>query len=457
MATPMYDLILIGGGTAELAAVSEALELGAERVALIERRSELGGECAMYACVPTKTLLTAARYIKLMKRNMPQYGLEDIRYNLNFKALMAKEQEIIEEGEYEFINDPRFERIGDRQIQGKAIFIATGSEPLIPPIQGLNETGYLSYQQATHLSDLPKSLLIIGGGAVGVEFAQLFTWLGVEVSLIQRDERLLPHEEPEISKAVEEMLTRDGIQVHTNCDVERIQRADSQTGAPLKRLTAACKGKALSLDAEEILLATGLKPRVEGLGLEEAGVEYTRKGIQVNAELQTTNPSVWAIGDVLGEYQLTHVADYHAVLAVQNALRQAHEKVDYRGLGWAVFTEPEVAHVGLTEAQAVKDGHAVRTICTPVKAVSRNRIESDTEGFIKLIIDKDNEQLLGGHLIGSGADEIAHTVMLAVRNHMTVRQALDMIYIYPSRSQLLQKALEAYVSVQRKQALPSQR
>jgi pyruvate/2-oxoglutarate dehydrogenase complex dihydrolipoamide dehydrogenase (E3) component len=189
------------------------------------------------------------------------------------------------------------------------------------------------------------------------------------------------------------------------------------------------------------------------LKLEAAGVQADRHGITVNGELQTSNPNIWAVGDVVGPFEFTHLADYQAVIAVHNALRDAHEVVDYRGLGWAVFTEPTVAHVGLTEVEARKEYGNLDIIQSSTDEVSRYRIESEPEGLIKLLVDAKTQQLVGAHLLASNAGDIAHMLMLAIRNHMTAQQLLDVVYIYPAKAQLIQKVLEKYCQGKRKMAL----
>lgn len=461
MAEYRYDLVLIGGGTAALAAVSEALDQGVGSIALIEKREELGGECALNACVPTKTLLTAAKLIKDIEKRAPHYGIEVLHKRLNYQKLRAKVDEIIYEGEYEFMKDPRVTRfhgtavfidkqtvqVNEAQIRGDQIIIATGSEPVIPAVEGLQDVGFITFEAATHLQELPASLLILGGGPVGVEFAQLLQWLGVEVTLIQRGERLLPNEEPEISQAVQALLESEGVkvQLHSSIEQARCEHRD-QNGKQMKCFKVLINASEQEFIAEEILVATGNKPRIEGLHLEITGVQTNHNGIIVDDELRTANPHIWAIGDVIGQYEFTHVADYHATLAIRNAFTNAHKKVDYRGLGWAVFTSPTIAHVGLTEVQAREQYDQVEVVTSSTDKVSRYRIESQTEGFIKLIIDGRTNRLVGAHLFASEADDIVHTLMLGIQRDMTIEQLLDVIYIYPSKAQIIQKPLEKYLS-----------
>ena len=463
-----FDLVLIGGGTASLAALQEALDLGVESVAIIDKGEELGGECALNACVPTKTMLTASRYLQLINHQFVHYGVEEIEYRFNFSQLMQTVEQVIHDGEYEFVKDKRVTVIkgeasfsgkesisvmtdnGVQEISAKKIIIATGSVPMVPKITGLEEVGYITFQKATHLEKLPESLVIIGGGPVGVEFAQMFQTFGVQVTLLQKQERLIDHEEPEISEAITKTLTQAGVRVICNVDIEQVKcslKTDlnntSESACPSKVLEFSIDGAEHTIEAEQILIAAGMKPNVESLKLSDGDIETTPKdAILVDETLQTTNPNVWAIGDVIGQYQFTHVADYHAVIAVRNAIRQEQKTVDYEGLGWAIFTEPTVSRVGMTEAEAKRQYPNAQSVTVPTSDVSRYRIENERGGFIKLIIDADSRQILGAHFFASHAEDIAHVVMLAIRQKLKIEQVLDLCYIYPAKAQLLQKALE---------------
>ena len=457
MANSDFDLIVIGGGTAGIVAVDEALALGAESIALIDPEPQLGGECKWYACVPAKTLLTAARLRKTLACQAPLYGLENIQHRFNFQKLMQTQSGILNQDVQTYDDEPRVEhihgeakftsstelQIGERKISGKKFIIATGSEALIPDIPGLQETNFITYKEATRLEKLPASMIILGGGPVGVELAQVFQWFGVQVFLVTDDDRLLEHEEPEISKAIGEVLKTDGVKLYTGAKVRKAGKHGTD-GSTLKLLQIEQEGNATLLEAEQILIATGMKPRYESLDPAAAGIEFDEKGIKVDEELRTNQPHIWAIGDVTGGYQFTSVADYHAVLAARNVVKGAHEKVNYCGLGWALFTSPDIGHAGLTEVEAREKHQHVETVQVSVHEVARYRLESDKVGFIKLVIDSYHNKILGGHLIAESADDIVHLLMLGIRQGLTVDQFLDMIYVFPAKSQLVQKALEKY-------------
>lgn len=456
---PPFDLIVIGGGTAGITAVDEALirfdAAGRRdaRIALVEKH-QLGGECAHYACVPTKTMLTAAKQLKTLTRLCGEYGVmaESIRFD--FARLMAKKEAVIREGGYPVLDDPRVSlfhggaafvspdtvEVDGQLLEGRRIIIATGARPAVPAIDGLDKVDFLVFRDATALTELPESLIILGGGAVGVEFAYMFSIFGVEVTLIEHGPRLLKREEPEISRALRANLEHHGVQVYTNCRVEHVEQTDR-----IKKVVFKDNGELMSLNAMELLVATGTRPDYGGLNLEAAGVALGDRGvIRVDEYLRTGNPLVYAIGDAVGPYRFTHTADYQAEIAVRHALGIPTAGVDYHAVPWAVFTEPTVGHAGITEEQARKQFEPVVTLMADASEVSRYRIESQEEGLIKLVVHGGNHRLLGGHVFAVQGEEIAQMIALAIQHQMTVPELLSVIYIYPARSQLLQKALEKY-------------
>lgn len=453
----VFDLVVIGGGTAALTAISEALNLGISRIALLEKRDQLGGECIQNACIPTKTLLSASRLMKQISERAPEYGIFAESVFFDFEKLRDKEEFIIRQkiqaadairednrvtilhGEASFISKREI-KVKDTVIRGEKVIIATGAEPVIPAIGGLDVAGFLTFHQASHIEILPKSMVIIGGGPVGVEYAQIFHSLGCQVAILEKGPRLLPSEEPEISVLIEDFFKRDGIFTFTQCDIQSVHPSEN-----FKNIDFQIHGEQKTIQAEAILVAVGMKPRVNGLQLEAAGVQVEQNGIVVNDERQTTCENIWAIGDVTGSYRFTHVADYEAVIATRNAVNNTHEKVDFRAVPWAIYTEPIVAHVGLTEQQAKEHYANVIVLRMPVDSTSGFQVESHTQGFIKLIIDGDTHQLVGGHLLSHGADDIAQTLVLAIQNQMTVAQLKNMMYIFPAKAQIIEKALEAYL------------
>jgi len=457
-----FELAIIGGGTAAITAAMRALECGAKSIAIIEGRRTLGGECALNACVPSKTLLTAVKLWNVLHEKSADYGLEIAPKKINFQHLMEKVDEVIAEGDNPFEHDSRVTVINDyacfmdpdtlllqqsqEHLKAERYLIATGSSARKLTIPGAEEVGYMTFQQASHLKELPKSMAILGAGPVGVEFCYIFASLGVQVTLLHKDATLLPHEEPEVQTAVMELLHKLGVHIVTDANLVKLTQGETGNRKCVHFKTQS--GTAQSLEIEEILSAVGMHPNIERLGLEVADIQANpEKGIVVTPDMQTTNPKVWAIGDVVGHFGFTHIADYQAEIAAENALSHAHKHVDYTGIAWALYTDPAISHVGLTEAEAREQYAEVDTILCSTAEVSRYRIESELDGFIKLVIDRQTHDILGGHIFASEAEELAHVLSLAIRQRMTCELLLNsMFYIYPCRMQLIQKALERYLA-----------
>jgi pyruvate/2-oxoglutarate dehydrogenase complex dihydrolipoamide dehydrogenase (E3) component len=451
MQTKVFDLAIIGGGTAALAAVSEALDQGVTTIALIEKREHLGGECALNACVPLHTIAKAAWLMREITQNAQPYGLDVPQYSLNFSQLMKKVNAVVQEGlENSYAADERVTvlhgtasfiskreiQVDDTVIRADKIIVATGAVPCVPDIPGLKEAGFLLYPQATHLETCPPTWTIIGGGRIGVEFAQIFNALGMRVNLIEKQSRLLPRMEPEISLTLEALLRQEGIRLYTECDIHHIQTTGEY------KQTHLITGPVL--DSHVILVATGRRGNVNGLNLEAAGIAYDESGIQVNDELQTSSENIWAVGDVVGPYRFTHVANYQAVVAVQNAIKSIGKKVNYQSIPLVIYTEPSIAHIGLSETESNQKHLSVITLKIKANEPTRFRVESQEEGFIKVIVDAETDQIVGGHIFADQAGEMIHLLALAMENSIPVASITKMVYAYPTRMQLVQKVLEPY-------------
>lgn len=459
---PHYDLIVLGAGTAGLSCVLEAFKLDCKHIALIEKDNRFGGSCAQYACVPTKTLLEAAKLLKAIRNQSARYGIQVEEPTLNMQALARTVTAVINHGRDDVCEDSRLDcyhgiarftgahelTVNDEQVlTADKFIIATGSEPVIPKIAGLESTEFLTYIQASRLSELPESLIILGGGAVGVEFAQLFQLLGCQVTLLEHSDRLISQEEPELSKALQACLEADGVQVHLQSEVVHV----GQNGS-VKRVTTRSNRV---FEASALLLAVGVQPTMRDLDLPKAQVDFNPKGIVINQFLQSvSNQDIYAVGDVAGPYRLTNIADYQATLAVRHALGKKLNPVDYRANGWAVYTSPTVARVGLTEEEARKHYPSILTLTAEPEDVSRYRISAETEGFIKLIVDTTTHCLVGGHILAENAEDMAHFLMLAIHCRIPIPQFQDLPFIYPSKAQLIQKAIEKYPSLQITEQMP---
>ncbi len=448
MARYQYDVTVIGGGSGGLTAARLAAALGA-RTALIEKE-RLGGDCLHYGCVPSKTLVHVAKMVAQAK-SAQAVGLLPVDLRVDMARVAAHIQATIErvaEGEQAYVEGvtvrfgkARFRSRHELELDGETLrsqsyIIATGSRPYVPALPGLAEGGYLTNESVFDLQRLPSSLVVVGGGPVGVELAQAFARLGSKVTLLQRAARLLPREEPEVSEAIAQALAGDGVLVESGARLEAVE----QNGQ--KKVALARRGEQrLRVEADALLIALGRAPNLEGLDLEAAGVAYQKQGIQTDAYLQTTAPNIYAIGDVIGVYLFTHVAAYHAKIAVRNALLPLlHKKVEYRVVPWVTFSDPEAARVGLTEAEARQAGQPIRVVRFPWRAIDRAQTEAAPEGFIKLILRAQGDQIVGAHIVGARAGELLGELALAMQHRLGLQPVLATIHAYPTLNIGLQQA-----------------
>lgn len=450
-----YDLTILGGGSGGLTAARIAASLGA-RVLLVDKE-RLGGECLYTGCVPSKSLIHAARLVH-QSRMASQMGLGSTSVEIDMEQVAASIQGVIQrvhEAEEIYVKDvqvsfgtvsfqsPTMLLLNGEQISSRTTIIATGSHPALPPVEGLAGAGYLTNEDIFQLTRLPATMLIIGGGPVGVELAQALTRLGVQVTLVQRRERILPREDPEVSEAIAQVLVSEGVKLVTNA-----QALKAELYAGKKRLTIRQGEETRALEAEQLLLAAGRQPTISGLNLDTIGVAYSERGITVNDYLQTSVPSIFALGDVLGGYRFTHVAAYQAKIATRNALLPiSKKKVDYRVVPWCTFTDPEAARVGLTYDEATRQFRKVRTVSLPWSEIDRAQTEHAPTGFIKLVLAGKKEEIVGAHLVGERAGELLGELALAMQHHLSISKMLEAIHAYPTLHTGLQQALfEAYLT-----------
>lgn len=441
MMSETYDLAIIGGGSAGLMAASFAVQLDA-RVALLEK-DRIGGDCTWTGCVPSKTLLKAAKVAHRM-RTADRYGLPAVEPAIDLRTIMDHVRSVVGEiyqeetpealradgidvylGEVRFV-DPHTLVAGDATLMARNILIATGAHAFIPPIQGIEGVEYLTYESIWELEELPQHLLVVGRGPLGCEMAQAFRRLGSEVTLLASGDRLLPRDEPAASRALGEVFETEGIQVVYNARAELVWK--DQDGG----IHVGAGGSGLTGDA--LLIATGRRPNVKDLDLEKAGVTYSAEGIQVDDKLRTSQPHIYAAGDCIGSHQFTHYAGWQAAMAVRNALLPGTSKGVAEQVPWTTFTDPEVAHAGLTETQArEKFGDDVQTCDWPMTKVDRARSEGDTAGFLKLVHLK-NGTLLGTTIVAAHAGEMIHEWIVALDQSIKVEDLSNAIHVYPTYS-----------------------
>ena len=424
-----YDLVVIGSGSAAFGAAIRATDAGA-RVALMES-NVVGGTCVNVGCIPSKAMLAPAEaYFRA--GHHPFAGIQTSANGFDLGAMVDSKARLVEElrakkyielakdygftichGLAEFVDSETIECGGERIRAGKYI-IATGASPEVPSIAGLKDAGYLTSTTALELREPPKRLAVLGAGPVGLEMGQLFMRLGSAVTFIARGE-VASREEPETSEALRAVLEEEGAKVFTNSVVTGVERV-----AGGRRIHFMKDRRQDAVEVDEILVATGRKPNTQGLGLEKAGIELTdRQAIKVGDELLTTNPRVWAAGDVTGHRQLVYVAAYEGSIAAVNALEGAGRKVDYHSLPRVIFTSPTFAAAGLTDEEAIARGFNCECRVLPMSAVPRALVNRDTRGFMKIVAEAGTGKILGASMVADGAGDVIHSVVLAIQFGLT--------------------------------------
>jgi pyruvate/2-oxoglutarate dehydrogenase complex dihydrolipoamide dehydrogenase (E3) component len=446
------DLVILGGGAGGLVVASVASQLGL-KVTLIEKQPKLGGDCLHYGCVPSKTLIHAARVAHLQRR-AADYGLTPSDATVDLGRVNDRVQDVIAHiqkhddperfrsygcevdfGEASF-TDPHSVEIAGRRIFAKRFVIATGSRPFVPPIPGLPEAGFLTNESVFSLKTLPKRLAVLGGGPIGLELAQAFARLGSAVTVIERLPRLLPAEDGEVAGRLRELLAAEGLTIHTDTTAERVERDGEMK-------VVHCNG-GRRVEADALLVAVGRRPNVERLKLEAIGVAYDQRGIKVDGRQRTTLKNVYACGDVCGPYPFTHMAEYQAGIVIANAVFRFPKKADYRVVPWATFTDPELARAGLTEEQARAQGIEPEILRFPFESVDRALCEREPRGLVKLVAHKG--RVLGATVLGPHAGEYIHEIALVMRRSGRLRELTDTIHVYPTLAQSLRRAANTYYS-----------
>ncbi len=454
-----YDLIVIGGGSAGLVAAGGAAILGA-KVALIERNL-LGGDCLYTGCVPSKTLIKSAKFAH-QAREADRYGFQTLEPKFlddSFAAITDRVHKVIkviehhdapevfEEmgvevifGDARFVNPHEIEvSLKDseekRVMKAKRFCISTGSRPFVPPIEGLHETGFITNEQVFDLTELPRRLIVLGGGAIGIELGQAFARFGSNVTIVEMAERILTKEDEEVSALMEKLLREEGIDIRTKTKAVKVYKSSDGS----KVVTVESGGETFEIEADEILASVGRSPNLDGLDLEKAGVEFDKKQIKTNDYLQTSQKHIFAAGDVTGHFQFTHMADYEAQIVIQNSFVPwpFKKKTDFRVVPWATFTEPEVARVGMIEPEArEKFGDGVKIYKVSFTENDRAQTESSTNGFAKIVTIKG--RIIGATLVGEHAGELIHEFVWAMKEKLKVTDLNKIIRVYPTLAKIVQ-------------------
>jgi pyruvate/2-oxoglutarate dehydrogenase complex dihydrolipoamide dehydrogenase (E3) component len=450
-----FDVVVIGGGTAGLVTASGCARLG-RRVALIEREA-LGGDCLWTGCVPTKALVASARLAHQM-RHADRWGLDPAAPKINPKSIMDSMRDVQRiAGKHD---DPeKFRKLGidviegsarlaggdavevnGRRLEAKDIVIATGSRTNIPPIDGLEKAGFIDHVSFLKRDSFPNSVLILGGGAIGIEFAQMLCRFGSEVVIIEMADDILHKEDPDVVARVRQILRDEGVAIHPGWSAKSVRADGEQKIVRIENSS----GETREIRIDEIFVATGRRGNIENLGLEKAGVKTERSYVVANKYLETTAPRIWACGDVHGKLQFTHAAAYEAVKLVRNILFPGKSAVNYDDVPWAVYTDPEVGHIGMTEPQArTAFGDGVRTYKAEMADVDRAVVDRATQGFIKFVCDAKG-RLLGAHAMCTNASTLIEELVVARKKKMKIGELAQLISPYPSLADAVQKAAATY-------------
>ena len=451
-----YDLIAVGGGTAGLVAAAGGAGLGA-RVLLIER-DRLGGECLWTGCVPSKALIASAGAASRARR-AGRLGVRTGEVSVDFAAAMAWVREAqnrvaphdsperfralgveVVKGHARFSGSHTL-RVNDREVTARHIILATGSRAAVPPVPGLDVVPYLTNETLFALERLPPTLLVLGAGPIGLELAQAFARLGSRVRVLEAAPALLPREDEELAAMLGVSLAADGVEILLGHRAERVSGDAGRVAVEAR----SASGDSVRLEGDALLVATGRASNVEDLELARAGVETGPDGITVDDRLRTTAKNVWAAGDVIGGLRFTHVADHEARQVLRNALFPFARPIDYRVVPWVTYTEPELAHVGLTEREArERIGDRVRVWRRPFDDVDRAIADDERAGMVKLVTDQ-RGRLLGGHVLGAGAGTMIGEIALAMRHNLPVTAIASTIHAYPTYPEAIRQASDAFV------------
>ncbi len=453
-----YDIGVIGGGAAGLTVASGAAQLGA-RTLLVEKEKELGGDCLHFGCVPSKTLIRTARAYHSMK-NSKAFGLPEVELPpVDFTKVKERIQAVIatiqqhdseerfcslgaevEFGSPEFL-DPHSIRLNGRTVFAKNWVVASGSSPQSPPLEGLDKTPHITNKELFSLDHLPESMIILGAGPIAVEMAQAFCRLGTKISVVQRSGQILSREDKDMADEVMQALSADGVSFHLNASVLGVRALGDGKEVRIRNRD----GKAISLKAEQLLVAMGRSPNLEGLNPENMGVQFDRRGIQVDARMRTTQKNIYAAGDVTGAFQFTHAAGYEGGIVVSNAVFRLPRKADYTFMPWCTYTQPELAGIGMNEKAAAKAGIEYSVFSETFRDNDRALAEGEAAGKIKMLLDT-NEKPIGVQILGPGAGELLSEWVAVLNGKVKLSTLASAVHPYPTLGEINKRVAGAYLS-----------
>ncbi len=442
------NVVVIGAGSAGL--VSSIIAAGAKAKVILIEKHKMGGDCLNTGCVPSKAIIRSARIADYIKR-AAEFGIEGASGQVNFPRVMERIQSVVKAIEPHdsverytslgvecvageaMITSPWTVQVGDREITTRSIVLATGARPFVPPIPGVDEVEYLTSDSLWDLRELPKRLLVLGAGPIGCELAQSFSRLGAQVTVVDQAPRIMPREDQDVSDAVMQRFTDDGVTVLTGYKAQSFAK-DGDGGV----LTVSGDEETRTLAFDKVLIAIGRKANVEGFGLESLKMPLTPRGtIEVNQYLQTIYPNIYACGDVAGPYQFTHMASYQAWFAVLNAMLAGLKKfrINYKVVPWATFTDPEVARVGLSEQEAQEQGVDYDLTHYGIDDLDRAIADSEAHGFVKVLTVPGSDRILGATIVGYHAGELLTEFVLAMTHGLGLKKIAATTHIYPTLSE----------------------
>jgi pyruvate/2-oxoglutarate dehydrogenase complex dihydrolipoamide dehydrogenase (E3) component len=439
----IYDVVVMGAGSGGITAAVTAAGFG-KKVLLIDKNKP-GGECTWSGCVPSKALIHEANKVHIVRNAVKEYSYDSksaldhvhaVRENIySHETPEALSKSGIEylQGEASF-KDSQTLVVGEREIKGKKYIISTGSSPFIPPIEGLDSVPYLTNESIFELERLPQSLIILGGGSIGVELAQAINRLGCDVQLVEMMPVLISREEKEFSIAIQNRLAEEGVTLYLGAKANYVSRSKGKIILRYER-----EGKEQNIEADSLLVAIGRKPNLEELGLDRANIRYNPKGIEVNSRLQTSSPKIFAIGDVVGPHQFSHMANVQGILATQNAILPFKRKINYDHVAWVTFTEPEIARAGMTEIEAREShGDSIRIYDYDFNQLDRAMTGGQTIEKMKVILDKKGKTL-GVSILADRAGEMIGEAQLLKTRGINFAKLGSVIHPYPTYSEVFSK------------------
>ena len=456
MPSGRYNLVVIGAGPAGLVTAIGAAGLGA-KVALVER-GLMGGDCLNVGCVPSKALISAAR-VAATVRDSHEFGMHvSALWHVEFGKVMERMRRLRADMAHHdaadrfqrlgidvFIGDGRFTSNNTVEVDGqplefKRAVVCTGARAAELPIPGLAEVDYLTNESIFSLTELPRRLIVVGGGPIGCEMAQSFARFGSEVTQIEKADHILSREDSEAAQVVQAAMEKDGVQFVLKAKTLRVEQRGTE-----KVVVVEQNGQELELVGDALLIGIGRAPNVNDMGLEEVGVEFhERKGITVNDNLRTTNPRIFAAGDVCSRFQFTHAADFMARIVIQNTLFKGRGKASALTIPWATYTSPELAHVGLSVAQANQQGIEIDTYTQPMSGIDRAILEGETDGFVRVHVKKGTDKIVGATIVATNAGDMIGEMTLAMKNGLGLKQIGSTFHPYPTQGEAIRKVGDLY-------------